>query len=142
MHRVEVAVELQRRPRPARVEPDDDGRRGGVAAGAALDGEAVGGQDVGEPVEDGAGLAGAAGHGDEVDGRLEQCGGDRRRGRGTLAESVDAVFMRAILTFGMADGMGDLECDVQRRSGFFSGSKHHPEKNPERRCTSHSSLLS
>jgi hypothetical protein len=71
MDGVEVAVELKSRSGSAGVEADDDGGRGGMSCRAALDSEAVGGEDVGQSIKDGAGLAGATGDGDEIDGGLE-----------------------------------------------------------------------
>src|SRR5207248_3293791 len=70
MYGVEVAVELQGATGLAGVEADDDRRGRGVPGDGALDGEAVGFQDLGEPVRRGPAVARRAGHLDELDGRV------------------------------------------------------------------------
>ncbi len=72
MNGIEMAVELQRPARFAAVEADDDGRRGRVIGGRAFDREAVRLQQASQTVGDGAALAGAAGNGDQLLGRVEQ----------------------------------------------------------------------
>ncbi len=72
MYRVEMAVELQGTAGFAAVEADDDRRRRRMIGDGTLDREAVRRQQVGEAVGDGAALAGAAGHGDQLPSRVEQ----------------------------------------------------------------------
>ena len=72
MDGVEVPVELERRAGSTAVEADDDGGGGGMARRGTRDGEAVRREDRGEAVEGAAGFAGAAGHGDDLEGRVEE----------------------------------------------------------------------
>ena len=72
VHRVEMAVELKGRPRPAAIESNRDRRRGRVAPIEPLDAEPVGLEDLRETVADRPGIAGGAGHFDQPSRRLDQ----------------------------------------------------------------------
>ena len=72
MHGVEMAVELQGPARRSSAQARRHGRRRGVAADRTLHGKAIGRQQVRQAVGNGTRLPGAAGHGDQLHGRVHE----------------------------------------------------------------------
>ena len=72
VHRIDVAVQLQRPAGLAAVEADEHCGRWRVTGHRPLDAEAVCAQDLGEPVGGGTCLAGPTRDGDEADGCVEK----------------------------------------------------------------------
>ncbi len=72
VNRVEVAVELERRPRPAAFESDHDGGSLGVSARRTLDLKPIGREDFRQAIADRPRFAGPAGHFDQAPSGLDQ----------------------------------------------------------------------